>query len=427
MEHLFRREFGRLVAILTHRFGVQHLHLAEDVVQDALVRAMETWPFTGVPRNPTAWLLQTAKHRALDQTRRGRRWREAQDRLVPLMDECLHTADTEPRAQFEDEIRDSQLQMMFVCCHPDLPPEAQVALTLRVLCGFGEREIAAAFLVSVDAIAKRLVRARQQLRDRRISLELPEATQLAPRLSGVQQTLYLLFNEGYKASQGNSLLRADLCAEAIRLGELLAAHPIGAKPTTHALLALMHFNAARLSTRTDDAGSLLLLAEQDRSLWDRKLIRRGLEHLTASGTGDEVSRFHLEAGIAACHTLAASNAATDWPKILELYDSLLAIDGSPVVALNRAVALARVHGPAAGLGAINAMENRRALENNHLLHAVTGQLWLDAGDAARAAACFHRAHALAVIETEKEFITRRLTAATAAVRNTAHEETAAND
>ena len=399
------------MAILTRRFGAQHLHLAEDVVQDALVRAMQTWPFTGVPQNPSAWLLQTAKNRAFDHTRRTTVWQGRQRTLVPLMEDCLHAAVATPAPQFEDEIRDSQLRMMFVCCHPELPPDAQVALTLKTLCGFGEREIAAAFLASEAAITKRLVRARQWLRENHVSVDLPEASQLVPRVDAVQQTLYLLFNEGYKASHGDSLLRADLCGEALRLGGLLAAHPIGDRPATHALLALMHFNAARLPARVDEAGGLRLLAEQDRARWDRGHIARGVAELARSGEGPEVSRFHLEAGIAACHSLASDDATTDWRQILELYDALLARDASPVVALNRAVAVAKVHGPAAGLRAVEEMTGRAALENYHLLHAVAGQLWLDAGEPGRAEASFRRAHALAALDVEKEFLARRIATA----------------
>ena len=408
VDHLFRREAGRLVAILTRHFGVGHLQLAEDVVQDVLVKAMQTWPFTGVPQNPSAWLLQTAKNRALDQARRHSLWRGKQTELAPLVEDCLQSALTVPPPQYEDEIRDSQLRMMFVCCHPGLPVEAQVGLTLKTLCGFGEKEIAAAFLATADSVTKRLVRARQYLREQEVAVELPPAEALAPRVDAVLQALYLLFNEGYKASQGGSLLRTDLCAEAIRLAELLTVHPLGDRPATHALLALMHLGAARLSARTGDGGSLLLLAEQDRSRWDQVQIRRGLTHLGASGTGLKVTRYHLEAGIAACHCLARDFAATDWRQIVTLYDALLELDGSPVVALNRAVAVAQVEGPRAGLAAVNKIKDRKALENYHLLHAVTGQLWLDAGETAQAAAGFRRALELATLPAERTLLEKRL-------------------
>jgi RNA polymerase sigma-70 factor (ECF subfamily) len=408
VEHLFRREAGRLVAILTRHFGIAHLHLAEDVVQDALLKAMETWPFTGVPQNPSAWLLQAAKNRALDATRRNSLWRGKQPGLIPLVEDCLQAALTAVPPRFEDEIRDSQLRMMFVCCQPGLPADAQVALTLKTLCGFGEREIAAAFLTSEAAVAKRLVRARQWLREREVAVELPVAAELAPRVELVLQALYLLFNEGYKASGGASPLRADLCGEAIRLAELLSAHPLGNRPATHALLALMHLGASRLPARVDGSGDLLLLAEQDRGRWDQRLIGRGLRHLAASGTGERVTRYHLEAGIAACHCLARDFAATDWPRIVTLYDRMLELEYSPVVALNRAVALARTEGPGAGLAALAAIQGRAALENYHLFHAVAGQLWLEAGDLARAAPALRRALDLAVLPAERSLLEKRL-------------------
>jgi RNA polymerase sigma-70 factor (ECF subfamily) len=408
VDHLFRREYGRLVAILARRFGAAHLNLAEDVVQDALVKAMQVWPFIGVPPNPTAWILQTARNRAIDQTRRAQLWRGRQSALAPLVEDCLESALTLPAPQFEDEIRDSQLRMMFVCCHPGLPPDAQVALTLKTLCGFGEGEIAAAFLCREETITKRLVRARQFLREKRLVLDLPKAAHLAPRIAAVHQALYLLFNEGYKASHGPALVRAELCAEALRLAELLATHPAGDRPATHALLALMHLNAARLPARVDETGGLLLLAKQDRGRWNRAHIRRGLGHLAASGAGPTVSRFHLEAGIAACHCLAASYEATDWGRILSLYDSLVQIDASPVVALNRAMAVAQVHGADAGLKALGAISPRRALEDYHHFHALAGLLLAETGRPDEARVRFQRALALARLPAERELLTRRI-------------------
>lgn len=408
VDHLFRRESGRLVAILTRHFGIAHLHLAEDVVQDALVKAMQTWPYTGVPQNPSAWLLQTAKNRAIDRTRRDSLWHAKQPELVPLVEDALHSALNVTPPQFEDEICDSQLRMIFVCCHPGLSPEAQVALTLKTLCGFGEKEIAAAFLATEPAVTKRLGRARQWLREHEVEVELPPAAELAPRLDSVWQVLYLLFNEGYKASHGDSLLRADLCAEAIRLAELLLTHPLGDRPATHALLALMHLNAARLPARTDGDGSILLLAEQDRTLWNRSEIKLGVQQLEVSGTGSTVTRYHLEAGIAACHCLAHDYAATDWRQIVELYDQLLVADDSPVVALNRAVALAQTEGPRAGLAAIDGIKDQKELKNYHLFHAVAGHLWFEAKEWDKAKVCFRRALELATLPAERTLLEKRL-------------------
>jgi RNA polymerase sigma factor (sigma-70 family) len=412
VDHLFRRESGRLVAILAGRLGAAHLHLAEDVVQDALLRAMQVWPFTGVPANPSAWLLQTARNRAFDLLRRHRAFERRTPALVPLVEECARDAMAVPAPQFEDEIADRQLRMMFVCCAPGLPLEAQVSMILKTLCGFNEAEIAAAFLTREAAVAKRLVRSRQFLRNARVRVELPPARQLAPRVESIRHALYLLFNEGYKASHGDSLLRRDLCAEAIRLTTLLAAHPLGDRAETHALLALQHLHAARLDARVADDGSLLVLADQDRSRWDRAQINRGLAHLERSGEGSRITRWHLEAGIAACHALAPNHADTQWTHIVHLYDELLRLDASPIVALNRAVALARVHGPAAGLAALAALRGRRTLEGYHLFHAVKGQLLFDAGQRTEAAAALRQALALVRQPAERELLNRRLAEAT---------------
>ncbi len=415
--HLFRREYGRLVGILARRFGPEHLHLAEHVVQDALVKAMETWPFTGVPGNPSAWILHTARNRALDQARRSKIWRGKQPLLLPLVEDCLHSARRTDTPRFEDEIQDSQLRMMFVCCHPELPPEGQVALILKVLCGFGEREIAAAFLTTEQAIAKRLGRARRFLRENQVSTDLPHAQELTPWLGSVHQALYLLFSEGHKASQGPSLLRDELCADAIRLAELLTSRPFAGHPETHALLALMNFITARRPARVGAEGAILTLADQDRAHWDQARIRQGVVHLAQSAAGAAVSRYHLEAGIAACHSLARSEVQTDWGQILEYYDALQAMDASPIVALNRAVAVAKVRGAEAGLRAVEAISRRGALQKYHLLHAVTGHLLLEAGNFTRAAASFRRAWELAPIEAERDLLAGRIAAAERGSRN----------
>lgn len=398
------------MAILARRFGAGRLQLAEDVVQDALVRAMQVWPYTGVPDNPSAWLLQTARRRAFDTLRHDRVLTKKAPAIAPLIEDCARDALAVPPPQFEDEIADSQLRMMFVCCQPSLPADAQVALVLKTLCGFGEREIAAAFLASEAAITKKLVRARKLLRDAGVAVEVPPAAKLAPRVATVLTALYLLFSEGYKSSHGDALLREDLCAEAIRLGELLAAHPLGQRPETHALLALMYFNQARLAGRTDDTGALLRLAEQDRSRWSRADIQRGMVHLGESAEGTQLTRYHLEAGIAACHCLAPSYAETDWARILELYEHLREIADSPIVALNRAIAVAQVHGAAAGLDALTKIPGRRTLEKYHLYHAALGQLQLECGRHTDAVAALRKAQALATNAAERELLTAKLSA-----------------
>src|SRR5438876_2772255 len=337
VDHLFRRETGKMVATLTRILGFENLQLAEDVVQDALLKAMQNWAFARAPRNPSAWLMQVARNQALDAVRRQQNFRSKEKQITAFLE---HRSAAQPASvHFEDEIRDDQLRMMFACCHPLLAREAQVALTLKTLCGFGEEEIAAAFLTSAAAIAKRLVRARQRIREAEIPLEIPAGSELSERLEAVLQTLYLLFNEGYKASHGDELIRQDLCDEAIRLTTLLVEHPTGNCPKTHALLSLMLLSGARLSARVDAEGNLLLLAEQDRSRWDKGMIQRGLAHLNQSAAGEEISEFHLQAGIAYCHCTAASYETTDWQRILTLYDILIETNNSPVVALHRSVAI----------------------------------------------------------------------------------------
>src|SRR2546427_2041143 len=271
-DHRFRQEAGKMIATRMRTLGFHNLQLAEDVVQDALLKAMQNWAFNGVPRNPSAWLMQVARNQALDTVRRQQNFRSKEEDITAFFE--LHSG-TQPGPEsvhFDDEIRDDELRMMFACCHPDLPRESQVALTLKTLCGFGEEEIAAAFLTSTAAMAKRLVRARRSIREAGIPLEIPAGSELSARLDAVLQTLYLLFNEGYKASRGDELIRQDLCDEAIRLTTLLVEHPTGNRPKTHALLSLMLLSGARLSARVDAEGNLLLLAEQDRSRWDRAMI-----------------------------------------------------------------------------------------------------------------------------------------------------------
>lgn len=412
VEHLFRQEAGKMVATLTRIFGIEHLSLAEDVVQEALSRALQTWPFYGIPQNPAAWIMRASRNLALDVLRREKVFRDKEPEITRLTE--LHASAPAEPVFTEQEIRDDRLRMMFVCCHPLIPAEAQVALALKTLCGFSPAEIAKAFLTSEAAIAKRLTRAKQKIREARIPFEIPAGEELARRLDGVLQSLYLLFNEGYKASMGNKLVREDVCFEAVRLATLLAEHPAGNQPKTRALLALMLLNAARLATRVDNEGNLLRLQEQDRSRWDQPTIARGLFHLAQSAAGQEISEYHLQAGIAACHCAARDYAATDWRQILSLYDRLVEFDDSPVVALNRAVALAEVHGPQAGIAAVSAIRNLQSLDSYYLLHAVLGEFESRLNHPQAAANHFRRSLQLAEIKSEQVFLAKRLQACEAA-------------
>ena len=410
VEHLFRQEAGKMVATLTKIFGIEHLTLAEDVVQEALVRALQTWPFYGVPKNPSAWIMRASRNLALDVVRRRKVFQTKQEEIIRLMDRETGGAD---EAIFsEEEIRDDRLRLMFVCCHPAIPADAQVALALKTLCGFGVTEISRAFLTSDAAIAKRITRAKQKIRQARIPFEIPSGKELAERLESVLQSLYLLFNEGYKASTGDNLVREDLCDEAIRLAELLAQHPAGNQPRTHALLALMLLNASRIPTRVDTEGNLLRLKEQDRTRWDQLMISRGMFHFAQSAAGDELSEYHLQAGIAACHCTAKDYESTDWRQILSLYDRLTEFDQSPVVALNRAVAFAKIHGPQAGITAVAAIRNSQTLKSYYLLYAVLGEFESQLDHKKAAAEHFRRSFELAETKSERAFLLKRLQSCT---------------
>jgi len=406
-EHLFRHEAGKLVSVLTGIFGLERLQLAEDVVQEALVRALQTWPYYGIPKNPAAWITQTAKNLALDLIRREKLFHDKQPQIIAFVEQWSADGGGDA-ARFDSELKDDRLRLMFVCCNPVLPQEAQTALALKTLCGFGTAEIAKAFLTTEAAIAKRLTRARQKVRERHIQFEIPSGQELSARLDGVLQTLYLLFNEGYNASSGENLIRAELCQEAIRLATLLAEHPAGNQPRTHALLALMFLNAARLPARVDLDGNILRLKEQDRSRWNRGMIERGILHLGQSAAGEELSEYHLQAGIAACHCSARDYESTDWPRILSLYDRLAEMDGSPVVALNRAVAVANVRGPKAGIEAVEAIEDQGTLEAYYLFYAVLGEFESQRNNFPAAANHFRKALQLTGVKSEQSLLSKRL-------------------
>jgi RNA polymerase sigma factor (sigma-70 family) len=407
-DHLFRHEAGKLISVLTGIFGFDRLQMAEDVVQEALVRALKSWPYYGIPKNPAAWLTQTAKNLALDLIRREKLFSDKQPQIISFIEQWANEVDPEESPSFENEIKDRRLQLMFACCHPLVPQESQTALALKTLCGFSPAEIAKAFLTTEAAIAKRLTRARQRIQEMRIPFEIPPGNEMPARLNGVLQTLYLLFNEGYKASSGKTLIREDLCHEAIRLTTMLAAHPVGNQPRVHALAALMLLNGARLPARVDDAGNILRLEDQDRSRWDRSMIARGMFHLAQSAAGDDASEYHFQAGIAAVHCTAENYEATDWPRILSLYDRLIEIDDSPVVALNRAVALAQVDGPRAGIEAVENIRQHQMLESYYLLYAVLAEFESQLNDYQAAAKHLRKALEFAELKSEQSLLSKRL-------------------
>jgi RNA polymerase sigma factor (sigma-70 family) len=406
-EHFFRREAGRIVAALTRIFGPHNLALAEDVAQDAFCRALEVWQIRGIPENPSAWLMATAKNRALDRVRRERtaltlapelaRHLESEWTLAPAVDEAF-----EPGA-----VRHEQLRMMFSCCHPQLPEEAQLALILNILCGFGAPEIAAAFLSGRAAIEKRIQRGKRVLADAKRLFDLDHAD-FAARLHTVQRALYLLFNEGYHGASPETPVRAELCEEAMRLVGFLREHPPAATPATDALAALLSLHAARLPAKLDAAGDLSALAEQDRSRWDAGRVAEGLALLERSARGDEASPYHLEAAIAAEHACAPTLAQTNWAAIVALYDKLLAMAPSPVVALSRAIAIGEGRGAERWLEALRAIEDSDRLAGYPFYWAAFGEIELRRGDFAAAAKHFRAARAVARSEPERRFLDKRI-------------------
>jgi RNA polymerase sigma-70 factor (ECF subfamily) len=402
VERLFRQHAGRMLAALTRLLGSRHLALAEEVVQEALITALQQWPFSGVPDNPSAWLIQVAKNRALDRLRRDRTFGEKERAVAAVFESRVARFD--PARPFEDD----ELCMMFMACHPEIPRESRVALTLKTVGGFSVPEIAQAFLAQEAAIAQRLVRVKRFMRDRDIPLDLPAASEMPARLDSVLEVLYLTFNEGYAAHSGESLVRQDLVQEAIRLTRMLTQHPATAQPKTHALLALMLLQAARIPARADEHGDLFVLEDQDRGAWNRTMIAEGLRHLDASARGNEVTAYHLQAGIAAAHAVAPTYAATDWNEIVSLYDSLLDLEPTPVVALNRAIALSRSADPAAGLRALDALRDDPTLSRYALFHATLGELSRETGDLEAAAAHYRAALALPCSDPGRRFLERKL-------------------
>jgi RNA polymerase sigma factor (sigma-70 family) len=406
IEHFFRHETGRLHGALIRLLGVHNLALAEDVAQEALLRALRTWSIGGIPANPSAWITRVAMNLARDALRH-QRVSTVKEPAIAFHHEQVHGTSA---AAWDSphEIRDDTLRLMFVCCHPAIAADAQVVLALKILCGFSTGEIARAFLSSESAIEKQLTRTKHRIQEAGIAFELPEGEDLTPRLNGVLAGVYLLFNEGYKASSGDRLLREELCQEAIRLASILLTHPVGRTPRSHALLALMLLNAARFPSRVDEHGALITLHEQDRSKWDHAVMARGLHHLAEAARGGELSEYHLQAGIAALHCTAPDSASTDWPRILRHYDELQRLRPSAIVGLNRAVAVAHVHGPQAGLDALAAIDDRERLESHHLFHAVAGELHWRLRNAPAAAESFRRALALAHVSPERDYLERRI-------------------
>ncbi len=397
---LVRTETWRLVARLTRMVG--DVDLAEEIAQDALVAALEAWPRTGAPDNPGAWLMATAKNRAVDALRR-RKHAKAREGDVGWHEDALRGASFEDAP---DAVQDDKLRLVFTCCHPRLPREQQAALTLRLVCGLTTDEIARAFVAPEPTIAQRIVRAKKTIRDESLPYEVPGSAQLEERLPSVLEIVYLLFNEGYAAASGDALIRRDMCAEAVRLGHALALLLPGA-PEVLGLVALMEIQSSREGARVGPDGELVLLADQDRSTWDRDAILRGLGLLARATVGGRRGPYVLQAQIAACHARATSAGATDWTAIADLYGELARAAPSPIVELNRAVAVSMADGPAAGLAVLDAIAAPE-LARYHLLPSVRADMLRRLGDKEAARAEYARAIALSTNARETAFLARRL-------------------
>ena len=394
--------------MLTKLFGPQNLQLAEDVVQDTLLKAFNTWKINGLPQNPTAWLFTVARNNAIDVLRQQKRHKEFSKNLTPLLQSEYSLVPTVKELVNTNTIDDDQLRMMFVCCHPSLSTEAQVSLILKTLCGFSVTEIAKAFVAGYDTIEKRLTRARQSFRENNVQFELPAFTELDNRLDNVLLAIYLLFNEGYNSTQHEDLIRKDLMQESMQLCELICRSPAVDHFKAHALMALICFTASRNEARLDANGDILILKKQDRTAWSRPLIEKGIFHLEASAEGELLSKYQLEAGIAYEHARAASYQQTNWKNILQCYDLLIKLYPSPVIELNRAVVISELNGPAEGIKAIEAIEQISTLKKYYLLPATLGELYLQLKQYEKADEYFAEAMQLTQSVAEKKLLRQKM-------------------
>lgn len=402
LEQLFRREAGSICAWLVRLLGTARLDLIEDAVQDAFGAALAQWPYEGTPERPAAWLAVAARNKALDRLKRDMRL----DSIDPADEAAAwRLGFSNP----EDAGRpDDTLALMFVACHPSLTSEEQAMLTLQTVCGFNPRQIARAFLSRPEAVTQRLVRAKRRIRDLGLTFAVPEGNELAARLPGLLNAIYLLFTGGYSAAEGERLMQKELCAEALRLATLLAAHPATGSGETHALAALLCFQHARSAARTGERGELLLLAEQDRGRWDPHLLARGFEHLGLASSAPELTALHLEAGIAALHAAARSFEETDWAALCRHYETLIELKDTPVVRLNAAIARAHADGPAAGLGRLDALSKSVPLQRYAPYHAARGDLLLKLRRPMEARDALAAALECPLNGSEREYLTRRL-------------------
>ncbi|MGC4022608.1 MAG: sigma-70 family RNA polymerase sigma factor [Cyclobacteriaceae bacterium] len=402
--HLFRHEAGRMAAVLTRFLGTDQFEVAEDLVQDTLLKAMEVWRYHGVPENPSAWLYKVAKNKTIDFIRTAQRRNKIQNEIKEELKSEWGLSSSVNQLFNTDEIQDSVLRMMFACCHPSISPESQIALTLKTLAGLSTLEIADAFLTSEETIAKRIFRAKEKIKEENIQLDFPYQAELNIRLNNVLKVLYLLFNEGYNSSHHDAVIREDLCEEAMRLTYMLVQHPSTNQPKVNALIALMCLQVARFPARLSDNGMIILLQEQDRSKWNRPLIDRGLNFLRSSYNGDQLTEYHVEAAIASVHAVAPTFDQTNWKELLKLYELLAEMKPGPMVELNKAIAIGFAKSPDEGLVALRQIKD---LKDHYLYQAAFGNFYTMKGEQKLAAEYFETAISKASSKAQKELLTRK--------------------
>ena len=405
VDHLFRHESGKMIAVLSRLLGLQNIEIAQDLVQDTLLQAMSTWGYKSVPDNPSAWLYRVAKNKAIDFLRREKKFKEVSPQYSYLLQSEYTLASTVNNLFLENEIQDSQLRMMFACCHPSIQEESQIALTLKTLCGLSVNEISKAFLTTEETIAKRIYRAKEKIKTEKIELEVPQNDELSTRIDTVLKSLYLLFNEGYKSSNPDKLIREDLCEEAMRLCFLLTQHSLTALPRTKALLALMCFQASRFDSRLDDKNNIILLKHQDRSKWNRSLMSKGFELMEESTEPFEVSAYHLEAAIASQHAAARSFEQTNWKSIYHLYEMLYQLQPNPIIAMNKAIASSYAISKE---NALKELQQIKGLEDHHLYYTSIGEIYFDLENKPEAKKFFEKALELTSSGFDQQLLITRI-------------------
>ena len=411
VNHLFRHEAGKMVAVLTRIFGTHNLELAEDVVQETLLSALEQWKINGIPKEPGAWLFVVAKNKALNIIKREKSRINFGDEDSALLLHSGYTVETTFQKLSEEElIKDDQLRMMFACCHPDISSENQVTLILKTLCGFSTAEIARAFLCPEDTVSKRLYRTKEIFRQQKIKLEIPSIEDIQQRLAAVLQAIYLLFNEGYHATDSEDVIRDDMMGEALRLCYLLLENPLTQRPEVYALLSLICFHAARTEGRLSEEGEIILLEDQDRSTWNMELIEAGSTYMMKAAAGKELSTYHLEAAIAYEHIIAPDYAATNWHKILQYYRMLNELLPSPMYQLNGLVALLQLEGSKAALACMESHENKAELSRYYLYYNLLGEIYRRLGENDKAILQWEQSLRMSKSLTEKRLLEKKINA-----------------